>query len=193
MVFVVAVVKMGVRGFYKIQTENMKNICLSLLIIFTGIMTSQAQYEPYGLTVDYSLFRSRAAGSQSRGFSTNNLGGYYNPKLLERKFEIGVNFVLFNSFFDDKFENHYGLRVNYLFRNKTKLTPYIGTGIYYSINSDGINVEDAERGRSFKGFAGLRYHFKDWFFLKAEMGNYRYDFEVRGVVIHPTLGLGFSL
>lgn len=190
----VVVVKMVVLDFYKFQTEKyMKNICITLLIVIVSIITSQAQYEPYGLTADYSLFRSRAAGSQMRGFSTNNLGVYYNPKLLKRKVEVGINFVLFNSFFDEKFENHYGLRANYLFRNKTNLMPYLGAGLFYTINSNGVDVENAERGSSFKGFAGVRYHFKDWFFLKGEMGNYRYDFEEKGFVLHPTLGLGVSL
>ncbi len=172
---------------------RMKIISIFSFLFFVCSSTLQAQRETLGITADFSFFRTRDAGIQMRGFSTSNIGFYSNPRFLKRNTEIGANVVLFNSFFDDKFENHYGLRVNYLFRNKTKLLPYVGAGYYYTINHDSINLEDAERGGSFKGFAGLRYHFKDWFFLKGEMGNYRYDFEQRGVALHPTIGLGISL
>lgn len=173
----------------------MKQLIITVIYLFLSL-TTNAQREPYGFTADFSFLRMGDYNPPIQGFTTTNIGAYFNPKLMKRKVEVGMNSIIVKDYetgSTKKFENHLGLRVNYLFRNKTNLVPYIGAGLFYTINHDGENLEAANRGSSFKGFAGVRYHFKDWFFLKGEMGNYRYDFEIKGFAIHPTLGLGFSL
>lgn len=76
---------------------------------------------------------------------------------MKKKVEVGLNSIMVKDYsITNKFENHIGLRVNYLFRNKAKLLlPYVGAEYYCTINCDGMNLEDAVRVGSIKCFTGL--------------------------------------
>lgn len=58
---------------------------------------------------------------------------------MKKKVEVGLNSIMVKDYsITNKFENHIGLRVNYLFRNKAKLLlPYVGAEYCCTINCDG--------------------------------------------------------
>lgn len=82
---------------------------LIFLICICGFIQLKAQNEPTGLTADFGFIRFGNFNSTSQGFSTSNIGAYYNPRFVNRKIEMGINTIVVKDYLNDKFENHFGL------------------------------------------------------------------------------------